>query len=363
MEQDSITFGRKADGEDGATLREVYAVGYRRLVVQLYGVTGNLAEAEDLVQGAFVRAAAAERRFRRADDPEAWLRTTALKAHRRRTSPSRPWARERALPGVVPPDFDELVCGGVRRRMRRRTRLAAAAYALAALAGAVALVDDADDGDDSPSTPEPSSALVPLRAGLPDVEEMGDRIPPGRAGMPSALSGAPAAVSVEIPADGSWRENASGSGIYSAIRHGTAWLHLATYVIDGVVQQPCRLSYASAVSGTTPATLEDSLAGLPRADVVVRPHTVTRWGTTAVHMRVRVPHAGCRNGNLLWTFDTARGGELLGNAHARLDFWVVELGGRAVVVEAELPMGATPAERRALTRLLDSVDLHDRESR
>jgi hypothetical protein len=242
------------------------------------------------------------------------------------------------------------------RATRRRTRLAASALVLAAVVGAVALVDQGD-----PSTREPSSALVPLRAGLPEVEEVGDRIPPGRAGMPSAVRGEPAAVSVEVPPGRPWRENASGSGIYSATRHGTAWLHVATYVVDGVVNGPCRSSYDSAVFGTAPTAVSDALSGLPRADVVVRPHTVTRWGTTAVHLRVRVPHATCRNGNPRWTFDTLRGGELLGNDHARLDFWVVELRGRLVVVEAEQPMGTTPVERRALARLLRSVELHDRE--
>ena len=37
-------------------LREVFEGSYRRLVVQLYAVTGDSAEAEDLVQEAFVRA-------------------------------------------------------------------------------------------------------------------------------------------------------------------------------------------------------------------------------------------------------------------------------------------------------------------
>ena len=74
MDQDSITFGRMPDLEDRVSLRDVFDASYRRLVVQLYGVTGSFEEAEDLVQEAFVRAAGKRHRFSGVDDPEAWLR-------------------------------------------------------------------------------------------------------------------------------------------------------------------------------------------------------------------------------------------------------------------------------------------------
>ena len=67
-----------------ATLDEAFHRSYRRLVVQMYGVVGDLGEAEDLVREAFVRAAAAGHRFTRVDNPEAWLRTVAVNLHRNR---------------------------------------------------------------------------------------------------------------------------------------------------------------------------------------------------------------------------------------------------------------------------------------
>ena len=63
MDEDAITFGRRPDPVEGVTLREIFDASYRRLVVQLYAVTGSFDEAEDLVQEAFVRAAANGRRF------------------------------------------------------------------------------------------------------------------------------------------------------------------------------------------------------------------------------------------------------------------------------------------------------------
>lgn len=65
-------------------LRDVFDASYRRLVGQLYGVCGDLAEAEDVVAEAFVRAADKQRAFEAADNPEAWLRAVAVNVARTR---------------------------------------------------------------------------------------------------------------------------------------------------------------------------------------------------------------------------------------------------------------------------------------
>jgi RNA polymerase sigma-70 factor, ECF subfamily len=75
----------------GHDVRLVYEACYRRLVAQLYVVTGDLAEAQDVVQEAFVRALARPGAFDRLDNPEAWLRTVAVNVARSR------WRRRRTL--------------------------------------------------------------------------------------------------------------------------------------------------------------------------------------------------------------------------------------------------------------------------
>ena len=109
MEQDSITFGRSSDLEDRVSLRDVFNGSYRKLVVQLYGVTGSFDEAEDVVQEAFVRAAASGRRFLRVENPEAWLRTTAVNVHRSRWRKLRNGqrARDRLLPPRDPEALED----------------------------------------------------------------------------------------------------------------------------------------------------------------------------------------------------------------------------------------------------------------
>ncbi len=55
-----------------------YQASYGRLVGQLFPITGDLQDAEDAVQEAFVRAAARWRRLRVYDIPEAWVRRVAI---------------------------------------------------------------------------------------------------------------------------------------------------------------------------------------------------------------------------------------------------------------------------------------------
>lgn len=59
-------------------LDQLYDASYRRLVVQLYAICGNVADAEDAVQEAFVAAIRKERDLRSVANLEAWIRTAAL---------------------------------------------------------------------------------------------------------------------------------------------------------------------------------------------------------------------------------------------------------------------------------------------
>ena len=63
---------------------EIYAGCFRRLVVQLYAVTGDLNEAQEAVQEAFIRALASPGRFAGLDNHEAWLRRVAVNVARSR---------------------------------------------------------------------------------------------------------------------------------------------------------------------------------------------------------------------------------------------------------------------------------------
>jgi RNA polymerase sigma-70 factor (sigma-E family) len=80
---------------DGDLISELYANCFRRLVVQLYAVTGDLSEAQEAVQEAFTRALVSPRRFAALENPEAWLRRVAVNWARSR------FRRRRVLDGLL----------------------------------------------------------------------------------------------------------------------------------------------------------------------------------------------------------------------------------------------------------------------
>lgn len=88
-------------------IQQLYMVAsYRRLLVQLIGVTGSVAEAEDALQEAFVRALDDPQRILGADNPEAWLRRVAINLARSR------WWRAQRLLALEPRPVERPVEGG-----------------------------------------------------------------------------------------------------------------------------------------------------------------------------------------------------------------------------------------------------------
>jgi RNA polymerase sigma-70 factor, ECF subfamily len=68
-----VDSGREVDDLD-----ELYVGSYHRLVVQMYAICGDLNDAEDAVQEAFITAIRKRRTLRGVENPEAWIRTVAL---------------------------------------------------------------------------------------------------------------------------------------------------------------------------------------------------------------------------------------------------------------------------------------------
>jgi RNA polymerase sigma-70 factor (sigma-E family) len=81
-EADAAAVVDRLDGPDrqaeSVDFNELYAASYRRLVLQVFAVCGDLPDAEDAVQEAFVTAIRKRREIATIGNPEAWIRTVAL---------------------------------------------------------------------------------------------------------------------------------------------------------------------------------------------------------------------------------------------------------------------------------------------
>jgi RNA polymerase sigma-70 factor (ECF subfamily) len=156
------------------TVKAVFEASYRRLVGQLYGVCGDLVEAEEVVAEAFARAVQHQRTFVRLENPEAWLRTVAVNVSRTRYRRTRLVAiRERGdvrrLPVV---DDDRLALMAALRKLPEAQREAIALHYLADLpVHEVAETIGAPIGTVKARLSRGRAALAVLLADLPDSSE------------------------------------------------------------------------------------------------------------------------------------------------------------------------------------------------
>lgn len=96
---------------DEAAFDALYSASVRRLVGQLYAMTGDLGEAQDCVHEAFVKAWQHRSRLLVDGNPEGWVRTTAwrlaVSRWRRATAAARAYRRHGPPVDVIPaPQLD-----------------------------------------------------------------------------------------------------------------------------------------------------------------------------------------------------------------------------------------------------------------
>ncbi|MCD0483995.1 SigE family RNA polymerase sigma factor [Streptacidiphilus sp. ASG 303] len=105
-----------------------YSRSWPRLVGQLYAMTGNLADAQDVVQEAFVRAWDRREELSSAHAPEAWVRTVAwrlaVSRWRRARSTLMAWFRHGAPGDVREPGPEHAALVAALRRIPEEQRRA-----------------------------------------------------------------------------------------------------------------------------------------------------------------------------------------------------------------------------------------------
>lgn len=169
---------------------EFYAASFRRLVGQVYAMTGSLAESEDAVQEAYARAWERWNKVRECNSPEAWIRTVAyritvsagrkarnrLLAHRRHDT-------EREVPGLSP---DHLALMSALRQISDEQRRAIVLHYLVGLS-----VEEICDETSTPSGTVKSRLARGRKALAPYVSEFAEA--PSAAGGRESIRRAEAA--------------------------------------------------------------------------------------------------------------------------------------------------------------------------
>lgn len=156
-----------------------YAATSRRLVGQLFAMTGDLSEAEDAVQEAYIQAWRQWPRVRAYENPEAWLRLVAyrISVNAWSKAKNRLFAhyradRDRDYPGLSP---DLLALVSALRRIPEQQRRAIVLHYLADLSvEEIAAETGAPPGTVKARLARGRKALAPL------VPELSDEPPPTR---------------------------------------------------------------------------------------------------------------------------------------------------------------------------------------
>jgi DNA-directed RNA polymerase specialized sigma24 family protein len=366
MDEDSITFGRMQDLGDCPSVRDVYERCHDRLVVVLYRITGDLDEAQQAVDEAFVRAVASGSRFGQVADPEGWLRAAAIHAHRtrrrRRKDASTPTGR---LPGTplrrpeaVDPEreFNLIEAAGYVRRRRRHAVAGALAAALLVVA---AVLTEGQQGSSDPGPPAAPSLVRPYPSPLPTALGKGtyDLTPWGRLARPVARFSVPTGWSAwpgpsRLGGFGGW-----GPGTVALFRQGPDWrvglLVAAVIATDG---PGCT---TRDTSNRSPASLLRALMDVPRLAVMSGPHRVVHAGRPAARLRLRElgRQLACPDAAL---FQTSHGYIDGGGGGSTFDAQVLDVDGEPLLVWAGWTPRAPHSAVGELRAVVDSLVLGHR---
>jgi len=116
---------------------DLYRASRQRLLGYVYALTGDLAEAQDAVQEAFIRAWQRWSTVRAHQDPEAWVRLTAariaISRWRRIRGRMRAHLRHGLPEPISPPDTHTVEIVAALRRLPEEQRLVLALYYLVGL--------------------------------------------------------------------------------------------------------------------------------------------------------------------------------------------------------------------------------------
>ena len=225
------------------------------------------------------------------------------------------------------PDVDGLISRGrVRRRRRNLARFGVATAVAVLVAGGWYGGTKVDSGTTVEPAPAPSTTAPQI------YRTTGTVIEPGTYRMVVGVDTTGAAIHADLTfgAEG-WQGDD-----YPVLRDAGSYGAVAVYrPLMLAAGTGCLVDRPSEKIHKTPQKLAQQLTQLPRSTVVQPPTPVQAFGHPAVHLRLRI-NQNCGAG-VYRVAETARGGHGISYGPPKevvIDFWVLDVGGVPVVVDA-----------------------------
>lgn len=249
--------------------------------------------------------------------------------------------------GLEVPDLARLVDRGASLRRRRRGVVAAVAVSCLVAAGFLATLDR-DRAADPPPVIEPDSRARAYPGGThtPDLAA-------GTYAIPLGTDRGDVTAEVTVP-----RGWTGWLGPNRFARVG--YVGLLVQDVAYVTETPCRIgTEGMAAVGDAPADLVRALTRIPRHELVAGPETDDRFGVPATHLVLQATDQVRCTGSLdfgLWSTGTTFPIWSLGPG-TRLELWVLDVDGEAVLLAATSTPDAPARWTRELTDVTESVEI------
>lgn len=248
------------------------------------------------------------------------------------------------------PDLTALEGRGRRLRRRRLAVGAAAVVAILAVAGGIA-VAQRDDPDVAPVEPPDSrSGDITYPGPVMETLDAGTYVL-----QPSAEADAPRVRLTLPPGWNAWQ----GPNRFEGDLDTTGW-YAGLLVVDpdAVASKPCLGPQPQDAVSDEPAEVVAALRRLPLFRVTVVERSTEPFGYPATHLRIQATRAftrQCADVNVLRTAMH----ETVGLGDANGDTWVVDVDGRAYVVNAVFDTKTPRHIQRELYEIVDSIEFVD----
>ena len=270
-------------------------------------------------------------------------------------------SQEADMQYATPPDVDRLILRGrQRRRNRNLARAGGAALALVLVGGGAYAVTHQDGGTAQGSRLADAPSATSDPTGDPDaaVDLPPDAGPPGslEPGTYRVLVGSDArglVLEVDLTLEAGWRGGnfpTTQDGKFGGFAVYRPWSLGAG---SGCESDPPKTDL-----GESPRALAKDLANLPRSTVVQPIEPTEAWGYDAQHLRLRIQE-DCGFDALYRVAETPRGTRGInygyGSTGVVIDFWVLDVDGATVVVDAWHQVGASVGLVDKVTRAAESI--------